>query len=54
MDQGEIVEQAPPERFFSAPQSERTRLFLGQILDHGVQPQLVAPSQLPCTVVQAY
>ena len=38
MDQGEIVEQAPPERFFSAPESERTRLFLGQILDHGVHP----------------
>lgn len=39
MDRGEIVEQAPPEQFFSAPQSERTRLFLGQILDHGVHPQ---------------
>ena len=38
MDQGEIVEQASPERFFSAPESERTRLFLGQILDHGVHP----------------
>ncbi|MFJ3485435.1 amino acid ABC transporter ATP-binding protein [Pseudomonas sp. NPDC090202] len=39
MDRGEIVEQAPPEQFFSAPQSDRTRLFLGQILDHGVHPQ---------------
>lgn len=39
MDHGEIVEQAPPERFFTSPQSERTRLFLGQILDHGVRPQ---------------
>ena len=32
MDQGEIVEQAPPEEFFANPQSERTRTFLGQIL----------------------
>jgi ABC-type polar amino acid transport system ATPase subunit len=32
MDQGEIVEQAPPEEFFSSPRSERTRTFLGQIL----------------------
>jgi len=32
MDQGEIVEQAPPEEFFANPRSERTRTFLGQIL----------------------
>ena len=32
MDQGEIVEAAAPEQFFSAPSSERTRLFLSQIL----------------------
>jgi general L-amino acid transport system ATP-binding protein len=32
MDQGEIVEAAPPEAFFTAPKSERTRAFLGQIL----------------------
>jgi general L-amino acid transport system ATP-binding protein len=32
MDQGEIVEQAPPEKFFAHPESERTRAFLGQIL----------------------
>jgi general L-amino acid transport system ATP-binding protein len=32
MDKGEIVEKAPPAQFFSAPQSERTRLFLSQIL----------------------
>jgi ABC-type polar amino acid transport system ATPase subunit len=32
MDQGEIVEQAPPETFFAHPESERTRAFLGQIL----------------------
>ncbi|WP_439814719.1 amino acid ABC transporter ATP-binding protein [Zavarzinia sp. CC-PAN008] len=34
MDRGEIVEQNPPELFFSNPQSERTRTFLGQILPH--------------------
>lgn len=34
MDQGRIVESAPPERFFAAPQSERARRFLGQVLRH--------------------
>ncbi|MFZ2467412.1 MAG: amino acid ABC transporter ATP-binding protein [Parvibaculum sedimenti] len=32
MDQGEIVEEAPPTEFFSAPKSERTKAFLAQIL----------------------
>jgi general L-amino acid transport system ATP-binding protein len=32
MDGGEIVEQAPPARFFEHPEHERTRLFLSQIL----------------------
>ncbi|MBX9446647.1 amino acid ABC transporter ATP-binding protein [Dickeya chrysanthemi] len=32
MDQGEIVEQAPPDIFFSSPRSERTQTFLAQIL----------------------
>ncbi|WP_280950366.1 MULTISPECIES: amino acid ABC transporter ATP-binding protein [Rhodomicrobium] len=32
MDAGEIVEAAPPEAFFAAPQNERTKLFLSQIL----------------------
>ncbi|MCB2101985.1 MAG: amino acid ABC transporter ATP-binding protein [Rhodobacterales bacterium] len=32
MDAGEIVEQAPPDRFFDNPSSERTKLFLSQIL----------------------
>ncbi|MCF1505913.1 MULTISPECIES: amino acid ABC transporter ATP-binding protein [Afifella] len=31
MDQGEIVEAAPPETFFSAPATDRARGFLGQI-----------------------
>ncbi|MDE2335297.1 MAG: amino acid ABC transporter ATP-binding protein [Rhodospirillales bacterium] len=34
MAEGEIVEQAPPERFFTAPAQERTKRFLGQILGH--------------------
>ena len=34
MDQGEIIEQEEPERFFSNPRSERTKLFLSQILQH--------------------
>ncbi len=32
MDQGQIVEQNSPEEFFSNPKSERTKLFLSQIL----------------------
>ncbi|OSN04044.1 ABC transporter ATP-binding protein [Lonsdalea britannica] len=32
MDQGEIVEQAPPDIFFFNPRSERTQSFLAQIL----------------------
>jgi ABC-type polar amino acid transport system ATPase subunit len=35
MDKGEIVEMAPPDQFFTAPQSPRTQKFLGQILHHG-------------------
>ena len=34
MDEGRIVESAPPERFFSDPESDRTKLFLSQILSH--------------------
>jgi len=34
MDRGEIVERAPPQDFFAHPKSERTRLFLSQILAH--------------------
>ncbi|UOD50210.1 amino acid ABC transporter ATP-binding protein [Orrella daihaiensis] len=32
MDQGEIIEQNNPEAFFDNPQSDRTKLFLSQIL----------------------
>jgi general L-amino acid transport system ATP-binding protein len=34
MDQGQIVEQNEPKEFFSNPQSDRTKLFLSQILGH--------------------
>jgi len=34
MDDGEIVEEAPTEAFFDRPGSERTRLFMSQILTH--------------------
>ena len=34
MDRGEIIEQGPPKEFFANPKSERTRLFLSQILHH--------------------
>ena len=33
-DQGQIVEEAPPEEFFDSPKHERTKLFLSQILHH--------------------
>ena len=34
MDDGQIVEQNEPEKFFRNPQSDRTKLFLSQILGH--------------------
>jgi general L-amino acid transport system ATP-binding protein len=34
MDGGEIIEANEPEAFFSNPQSDRTKLFLSQILSH--------------------
>jgi general L-amino acid transport system ATP-binding protein len=34
MDQGQIVEQAPPDLFFNDPQSARTKDFLSKILGH--------------------
>jgi polar amino acid transport system ATP-binding protein len=34
IDKGVMVEVAKPEAFFTAPQSERTREFLGKILHH--------------------
>jgi general L-amino acid transport system ATP-binding protein len=34
MDEGQIVEQNEPEEFFKNPKSDRTKLFLSQILGH--------------------
>jgi glutamate/aspartate transport system ATP-binding protein len=34
MDEGQVVEQATPEAFFSAPKSDRGRQFLSKILTH--------------------
>ncbi|MBX2826079.1 MAG: amino acid ABC transporter ATP-binding protein [Gammaproteobacteria bacterium] len=34
MDGGEIIETAPPERFFTAPETDRCKEFLNQILVH--------------------
>ena len=34
MEDGRIVETAPPEQFFENPSSKRCRMFLDQILDH--------------------
>jgi general L-amino acid transport system ATP-binding protein len=34
MDRGEIVERGPPTEFFAYPKSDRTKLFLSQILSH--------------------
>ncbi|ALS25424.1 MULTISPECIES: amino acid ABC transporter ATP-binding protein [Paenibacillus] len=34
MDQGQIIEEAPPAEFFANPREERARLFLSRILNH--------------------
>ena len=34
MDEGQIVEEAPPERFFAEPATERARDFLSKVLTH--------------------
>jgi ABC-type polar amino acid transport system ATPase subunit len=34
MDQGRIVESAAPDVFFTRPSQERTRRFIGKILQH--------------------
>jgi general L-amino acid transport system ATP-binding protein len=34
MDEGQIIEQNEPEAFFSTPKSDRTKLFLSQVLSH--------------------
>ncbi|MBI28371.1 MAG: ABC transporter ATP-binding protein [Pelagibacteraceae bacterium] len=34
MDEGSVVEEAAPDKFFNNPESDRTKLFLSQILNH--------------------
>ena len=34
MSDGQIVEEAPPEQFFTAPRSDRAKDFLSKILTH--------------------
>jgi ABC-type polar amino acid transport system ATPase subunit len=34
MDEGQILEEAPPNVLFSSPKHERTKQFLGKILQH--------------------
>lgn len=34
MDEGSIIEQNPPEKFFAEPETERAQQFLGKILSH--------------------
>ena len=34
MDEGQIIEEAPPDILFNSPQHERTKQFLGKILSH--------------------
>ena len=34
MAEGEIVEEAPPEKFFKSPAPPRAKQFLGEILAH--------------------
>ena len=34
MDEGRVIEQAPPAEFFANAKNERTRAFLGKILTH--------------------
>ena len=34
MEEGQVVEIGPPEKFFTSPTSDRCRMFLAQILEH--------------------
>jgi polar amino acid transport system ATP-binding protein len=34
MDEGQIIEEAPPEKLFTNPSHERTKRFLSKILNH--------------------
>jgi ABC-type polar amino acid transport system ATPase subunit len=47
IDDGEILEEAQPDRFFSAPSDERTKRFLGRILDPMAAAQADASGPAP-------
>jgi ABC-type polar amino acid transport system ATPase subunit len=34
MDEGQVIEENTPEKFFAAPRSSRAQQFLGKILSH--------------------
>jgi polar amino acid transport system ATP-binding protein len=34
MDEGQLIESAPPDKFFTGARHERTKLFLSKILTH--------------------
>ena len=34
LEEGSVVEEAPPEQFFSNPRTERAQSFLSKILSH--------------------
>jgi ABC-type polar amino acid transport system ATPase subunit len=34
MDEGQIIEEAPPEVLFTNPKQERTKRFLSKVLNH--------------------
>ena len=34
MDEGQLIESAPPEDFFTHPESDRAKAFLSKILNH--------------------
>ena len=55
MADGRIVEQAAPEQFFTAPQHEKTRQFLGQILTthHHPEHRAARPEPAPLGILPA-
>jgi ABC-type polar amino acid transport system ATPase subunit len=34
MDEGQIIEEAPPQQFFTAPESSRTQAFVDAVIRH--------------------
>ncbi len=50
MDQGQLVEVAPPEEFFRQPKCDRTRQFLSKILSHSAADREPAKRRAPMIV----